>query len=66
MDKYYTAREAAAVLGLNYHTFLARVRRGQYTGEWAGNQILFLKSSIDLKATTSNATDQLRMEETAR
>ena len=46
-DKYYTAAEAAAILGLEYHTFMARVRNGRYTFEWWGKSKVFDKEAID-------------------
>ncbi len=59
MEKYYTAKEAAAVLGLNYHTFMWRVRNGQYYFEDLGNAKVFLKKYIDtIRAATTNASDQ--------
>lgn len=46
-DKYYTAAEAALKLRLEYHTFMARVRKGQYTHEWFGRSRVFDKNYID-------------------
>ena len=47
MEEYYTAREAAEMLGLKYHTFMARVRKGQYNRVKAGWAVLFPKRDID-------------------
>lgn len=46
-DQYYTAHEAAEVLGLKYHTFLSRVRKGHYEGQRFGWVYMFLKTEID-------------------
>lgn len=50
MENYYTAAEAAKILGLEYKTFLARVRNGQYPFERFGHMKVFLKTNIDNKA----------------
>jgi hypothetical protein len=55
-DKYYTATEAARVLGLEYHTFMARVRNGRYTFEWWGKSKVFEKQSIDNSKRDGNAS----------
>jgi predicted ATPase len=47
MDQFYTAIEAAEKLGLNYHTFMARVRLGKYSSQQFGRQLAFLKKEID-------------------
>ena len=52
-DKYYTASEAAETLGLEYHTFMARVRCGRYTFEWWGRSKVFEKTLIDNLAKKS-------------
>lgn len=44
---YYTATEAADVLHLKYHTFLARVHKGMYDYEWWGHSKVFKKRYID-------------------
>lgn len=46
MEKYCTANEAAALLGLKYHTFLSRVRKGEYTREYFGKCLLFDRELI--------------------
>lgn len=57
MSEYYTAREAAAVLQLKYHTFLARAHAGKYEFEKVGWAILFLKSSIDKAAKNDPSSE---------
>lgn len=57
-DKYYTATEAALALGLEYHTFMARVRKGDYTFEEWGRSKVFARDYIDAKAKSqANASD---------
>lgn len=56
MFSHYTATEAAEVLGLEYHTFLARVRRGKYPFDRFGMALLFDKSTIDKAAKEEGAT----------
>ena len=51
--KYYTAQEAAEVLGLKYHTFVARVHRGVYAYETWGRTMIFRKRYIDSIAVPS-------------
>lgn len=41
-----TAREASRLLDLEYHTFMARVRRGQYTFEMFGDQYIFDRDKL--------------------
>lgn len=41
-----TAREIADLLGLNYHTFLARVKRGKYTVTYFGRSMVFDKETV--------------------
>lgn len=55
MDQYYTAREAACVLGLKYHTFLLHVRKGIYTSDNKAGELvmLFSKNKIDEKAAAN-------------
>lgn len=51
MDGFYTAKEAAEKLGLNYHTFMARTKkRGMYPFQRAGWVLLFSKQDIDQHA----------------
>lgn len=52
MEQYYTAREAAARLGLKYHTFLLHVRGGKYTYVWFGRSMAFEKQYIDQLVAT--------------
>lgn len=61
-DKYYTATEAAKTLGLEYHTFMARVRNGRYTFEWWGKSKIFDRCSIDNQVKKSeDAADTLSL-----
>ena len=67
MDQYYTAAEAAAILGLEYHTFMARARRGVYLHEHFGRAKVFHKQYIEqLKMGGTNAPNTFAMEEAAR
>lgn len=50
MHHYITATQAAKVLGLRYHTLMARVRRGRYSPVKVGVQFLFKKSDIEKEA----------------
>jgi hypothetical protein len=50
MKDYYIAQDAAKVLGLEYHTFMARVRKGLYPYEKPGRDMFFLKTIIDKAA----------------
>lgn len=48
MNQYYTAAQAAEILGLKYPTFMARVKKGQYTYSRVGGwTIVFDKDYID-------------------
>lgn len=47
MPDLLTARQAAEELGLNYHTFLSRVRKGKIKGQRYGWSIMFSRSEID-------------------
>lgn len=47
---YYSANEAAVRLGLAYHTFMARVRRGEYPCQQIGRTYVFDKASIEEEA----------------
>lgn len=62
MEEYYTAQQAAEVLGLKYHTLLARSRRNpdQYPHVRVGWAILFTREGIDRHA------DLRDMEKTGR
>lgn len=64
MGHWYTAKEAAALLNLNYHTLLARARRGKYDAEKFGWSVMFPKSTIDKAA--KNASSSQAVEKTAR
>lgn len=47
-ENYYTAAEAAKVLGLEYHTFMWRVReKAEYAHERLGSAYIFDKTYID-------------------
>jgi len=52
VPEYYTAQEAADILGLNYATFLARAHAGKYPFQKFGWAILFPKKEIDKHANT--------------
>lgn len=69
MGEYYSAKEAAKVLQLNYHTLLARVRgnpdKYKYKVMRVGWEVLFLKSDIDARAAKDDITSEA-MEEAAR
>lgn len=57
MNQYYTATEAAAILGLKYSTFMARVKRGWYTFDRVGNwTTVFDKDYIDRLAAEGKQT----------
>jgi excisionase family DNA binding protein len=45
--KYYTAKEAAERLGVNYHTLLSRARRGAIRSYRFGWSVMFGKDEID-------------------
>ena len=45
--KYYTAKETAEKLGVNYHTLLARARRGTIRCYRFGWVVMFSKEEID-------------------
>jgi len=48
MDQYYTAAQAAEILGLKYATFMARVKKGHYTYSRVGGwTTVFDKAYID-------------------
>ena len=51
---YYSANEAADRLGLEYHTFLARVRQGVYEFHRIGRTYVFDKTHIEQLARTTN------------
>lgn len=65
MENYYTAAEAAKILGLEYHTFLARVRKGAYPYELLGNKKAFPKSVI-LNKAQCHAPNSQALETAAR
>lgn len=44
---YYSALEAARRLGLEYHTFMARVRLGKYPCHHIGRTYVFEKKTIE-------------------
>lgn len=50
MQDYLTAEEAAKLLGIDYFTFLARVRAGRYAFEKMGKAYFFKKSVIEKAA----------------
>ena len=54
-EKYYTAKEAAVVLGLAYRTFLARVRRGHYEMHRFSDLYLFERAYIDSQSKIEEA-----------
>ncbi len=62
MDQYYTAAEAARILGLNYHTFMYRVRKGRYDHDRVGWSKVFDKNYID--GIAGNASGNTNLEET--
>lgn len=47
---YYTAKEAADILNMNYHTLLSRARKGTFPCERIGWAVLFRKDDIDAAA----------------
>lgn len=69
MGEYYSAKEAAKVLQLNYHTLLARVRdnpgKYKYKVMRVGWEVLFLKSDIDARAARNDTASET-MEAAAR
>lgn len=65
MNEYYTAKQAAAVLGLKYHTLLARAHAGRYSFVKIGWAILFPKNKIDEEAVGNAATSKI-VERSAR
>lgn len=69
MGEYYSAKEAAEVLQLNYHTLLARVRgnpdKHKYKVMRVGWEVLFLKSDIDARAARDDTASET-MEAAAR
>lgn len=56
MRGYITAREAASELGMNYHTFLARVRRGKIKAKRFGWVIMIPVNEV--KRVRANADNQ--------
>lgn len=50
VQEYYTAKEAASILGLKYHTLLARAKRGRYPFIKIGWAMLFPKWEVDKHA----------------
>lgn len=50
MSEYYSAREAAAVLKLRYHTFMYRAHKGWYKFEKVDRTMLFSREDINEKA----------------
>lgn len=53
---YYSAYEAANRLGLEYHTFMARVRSGKYPCHQVGRAYLFEKAKIEQLAEAPKTT----------
>ena len=65
-DNFYTAREAAELLGLKYHTLLARAHKkpGKYPHEKIGWAMVFHKEAID--KAVKNATTRKAVAGAAR
>jgi len=51
VTEYYSAKEAAEILGLKYPTLLSRARKGRITAVKVGWSVLFPKKEIDEYAT---------------
>lgn len=47
MDEYLTAKEAAAELGLKYHTFMSRCRRNRIPCVRKGWAVFVKKSDVE-------------------
>ena len=59
-EDYYTASQAAELLKLNYHTLLARARRGEIPSEKFGWSVMFKKETIDAITVEGSARPLLR------
>lgn len=58
-ESLYTAKQAAAILGLKYTTFMARANAGVYKIERYGWSVMFNKQEIDKAAEHDNASEDL-------
>ncbi len=67
-EQFYTAKEAAALLGLKYHTLLARAHKSptKYPHEKIGWALVFHKNEIDKRAAKANASASKTMAGTTR
>ena len=63
LSDYYTAKEAASIVGLKYHTFIYQAHHGRYKYIRWGRIVLFPKNEIDKAA--KNATSSQDMESSA-
>lgn len=56
--EYYTPRQAAKLLGVTYHAFMARLRRGKYSHIKLGWAVFVPKEEIDPHAETLEETER--------
>lgn len=64
MPEYYTAKEAAAVLGIKYTTLVSQVHAGRYKSRKFKSLLLLNKKEIDKAA--KDAASSKTMDETTR